>query len=122
MPKIRKTWTALEDQIIIDMFNKHKQDSVVARKLYRKLERTESSIMTHISKLRVAGLVGDSPLSLQQRNSWKKRKAAEQPKVKQLVLEPVAQKTNDELMTLASYILARLTKEQKQQLVLSLIA
>ena len=122
MPKTtRKTWTALENQILIDFFNKYKQDSVVARKLYRKIDRTERAIINQLHTLRCNGLVGDSARSSQMRNSWKTRKA-EQPTVKQLVLEPVAKQTNDELMTLASYIVAQMTKEQKQQLVLSLIA
>lgn len=121
MRKICKVWTAIEDQMLTDLFNKYKQDSVVAHKLSRKLERTSGAIMNRLHILRHNGLIGDSARSEQMRKQWESRKT-EQPTVKQLVLEPVAQKTNDELMTLASYIVAQMTKKQKQQLVLSLIA
>lgn len=121
MPKICKVWTGLEDQMLVDLFNKHKQDSVVARKIYRKFGRTEKAILTRLHHLRYNGLIGDSPRSEQMRKRWEARKA-EQPKVKQLILEPVVKQTNDELMTLASYIVAQMTKEQKRQLILSLIA
>lgn len=121
MFKTRKIWNSLEDQIIIDLFNKYGQDSIVANKLYRKFGRTQVAVAKRLHTLRCDGLIGDSANSSKMRNSWKTRKA-EQPTVKQLVLEPVTRKTNDELVTLASYIVAQMTKEQKQQLVLSLIA
>ena len=118
---IRKPWTALENQVLIDFFNKCKQDSIVARKLCRKIDRTERAIINQLHTLRCNGLIGDSARSNQMRNSWKTRKG-EQLTVTQIVLEPVKQESKSDLMSIAALIISKLSKEEKQQLVMELIA
>jgi hypothetical protein len=113
---VRKIWNSSEDQLLIELFNKYKQDSVVARKAYRKLGRTEEAVTTRMHRLRNTGLIGDSAKSRVMRKASEIR--VTNSTVRRTVLEPIT----DELVTLASYIVAQMTKEQKQQLVLSLIA
>jgi hypothetical protein len=117
---VRKIWNPSEDQLLIEMFNKYKQDSIVVYKTYRKLGRTEHAVTVRMHRLRNSGLIGSSAKSRVMRKAAEPR--VTESTVRRTVSEIVVQKANDELVILASYIVGKMTKEQKQQLILSLIA
>ncbi len=103
-------WTNTEDQLLIDVFNTCENDALTAKKLSSLMERTEGALCTRLCILRKQGLIGDS-------NMVKKRK-----QTVETVLQPVKQASNNDLINIAKLITAMLNREEKQQLVMELIA
>ena len=114
----RKTWTDLEDQLIIDVFNKCGQDSLAASRIYRKLNRTQIAVAKRLSILRKQGLINDSEHTDRAKRIAETRYA----RATEMLKESVKQESKSDLMGIAALIISKLSKEEKQQLVMELIA
>ena len=114
-----KPWTQEEDQVLINVFAKHKYDKTTAIICCSFLKRNTTSICARLSILRREGLIENSKYSERRLKAVQtiQAKHSGKPVVQQIV----AQEKN-ELLNLALLITSKLNKQDKLELVKNMLA
>lgn len=113
-------YSELEKEVLITLFNKYGQDSLVCKYAKNKLKRSEGSIRQHLSKMRKDGIIGDSKYTERRRIAL--ATLSNKQTVVQQVMQPIVNEQKNDELTLIKLIISKLGKEQKLELIKSMLA
>lgn len=118
-------YSELEIQVLIDLFNVHQIDSKTARIASRKIDRNSRSIQRQLSRLREMNLIGESKYSARAKKivaTKNAKKAAAKQTVRPVVERAIVNEQKNDELTLIKLVISKLGKEQKLELIKSMLA
>jgi hypothetical protein len=120
--KQHKIWTAEDDQLLIDTFNRYQYDVKVAKFTRKQLGRGDTAVRARLSRLRSRNLIGDSVYTARRRSAELSRNQNKETTIVQQVLQPIVKEQKNDELTLIKLIISKLGTEQKLELIKSMLA